>query len=177
MNQSGIYKISNAIDDRFYIGSAIDLKKRWAEHISTLRNGTHRNRHLQRFVDKYGDDNLEFEIVELCNEDVILAREQYYIDLMNPSFNLSPTAGSNKGIVFSKEVRKRMSLSKIGLKRKRLIPMSNEEKIKRSLAAKKAMTPERLERLRGLRKGRVNSEEHKAKLKAGYEKMMQEKRG
>ena len=59
-----IYKISNNVDDRIYIGSTINLNKRWNEHKRKLLNHKHHNIHLQRFVDKYGLDSLNFNVLK-----------------------------------------------------------------------------------------------------------------
>jgi predicted GIY-YIG superfamily endonuclease len=39
--QSGIYKIKNNIDGRFYIGQAKNLPDKWATHLSLLKHGEH----------------------------------------------------------------------------------------------------------------------------------------
>ena len=56
---SGIYKISNIINDKFYIGSATDISGRWRAHTNTLKTKKHHNILLQRTYDKYGLDNLK----------------------------------------------------------------------------------------------------------------------
>lgn len=44
---SGVYIITNLFDGKVYVGSSFDLTKRLYEHQRQLRNGTHRNKHLQ----------------------------------------------------------------------------------------------------------------------------------
>lgn len=80
MNSSGIYEIRNLVNNKVYIGSAYNFKKRWATHISTLKSGTHDNQHLQLSVQKYGLDNFQFSIIELCNKEELEVREQHHID-------------------------------------------------------------------------------------------------
>lgn len=75
----GIYCIENIIDNRKYIGLSRDIYRRWGEHKSELRRGTHANVYLQNAWNKYGEDNFEFNIVELCDPFVICDRERYYI--------------------------------------------------------------------------------------------------
>lgn len=87
-----IYKISNNIDDRVYIGSTINLNKRWNEHRKDLSNNRHQNIHLQRFANKYGLDSLKFDILELVDDNIILVREQYHIDNTKHLFNISTCA-------------------------------------------------------------------------------------
>jgi len=62
--QSGIYKITNKINKKHYVGSAYDLYKRYKEHRSALTSNRHHNNQLTRFVNKYGIDNLEFNLIK-----------------------------------------------------------------------------------------------------------------
>lgn len=75
----GIYCIENIINNRKYIGLSRDIYRRWVEHKSELRRGTHANVYLQNAWNKYGENNFEFNIVELCDPFVICDRERYYI--------------------------------------------------------------------------------------------------
>ena len=63
MNQ-GIYKITNTINDHFYIGSAVNLKRRRIRHFSELRNQKHNNKHLQAAWNKYGENAFTFTVLE-----------------------------------------------------------------------------------------------------------------
>jgi group I intron endonuclease len=65
--KSGIYRIVNTINDKYYIGSAYDLYKRFKDHKSALKSNRHHNKQLTRFVNKYGLDKLNFELLEECN--------------------------------------------------------------------------------------------------------------
>lgn len=67
MNQ-GIYKIINKHNDNFYIGSAVNLKRRKARHFSELRHNKHDNKHLQNAWNLYGESNFEFTVVELVED-------------------------------------------------------------------------------------------------------------
>ena len=94
---SGIYKIENIINGKFYIGSSKDIYKRWDEHEDSLENGEHCNRYLQRAWDKYGANNFKFSIIELCDENIRISREQYYLDKTkcyenNIGYNISKRA-------------------------------------------------------------------------------------
>ena len=50
---SGIYKITNIINNKFYIGSAVDLKEREYEHFRRLFKNNHCNILLQNSFNKY----------------------------------------------------------------------------------------------------------------------------
>ena len=87
-----VYKIINTLDSRTYIGSSINFNHREKEHLRDLNNGNHHNSHLQRFADKYGVDTLTITILEECEDDIILEREQYHIDNNENLFNIATDA-------------------------------------------------------------------------------------
>ncbi|KAH9865936.1 hypothetical protein IAQ61_008524 [Plenodomus lingam] len=61
---------------------------------------------------KNGYSNFKLEILEYCELDVILKREQYYIDLFNPEYNILKIAGSFRGFKHSNDTKMIMSLKK-----------------------------------------------------------------
>jgi group I intron endonuclease len=67
MAQNVIYKIRNLINDKFYVGSAMDTRSRFRQHRKLLRRGTHHCKHLQAAWNKYGEDRFCFEVVEQCS--------------------------------------------------------------------------------------------------------------
>lgn len=60
----GIYKIINVVNNKFYVGSAVNLSRRRARHFSELRNNRHKNGRLQNAWLKYGEQAFVFVIVE-----------------------------------------------------------------------------------------------------------------
>lgn len=64
----GIYKITNLINNRIYIGQSDRLNEREREHFYRLKNKTHHNEHLQKAFNKYGKDNFKFEIIEITDD-------------------------------------------------------------------------------------------------------------
>lgn len=80
----GVYKITNIINGKIYIGSSKDIDRRWREHTYSLEDNTHSNQKLQNAWNKYGRQNFKFEIIELCDERHQFEREQYYLDLYKP---------------------------------------------------------------------------------------------
>jgi len=111
---SGIYKIINKIDGKYYVGSSKDIVTpnigRWYMHKYELNKKTHTNDYLQNAWNKYGEDSFEFIIVEKCNPDQLLIVEQKYLDdtkkERNLSYNLSFIAGN---IEMTNDVRQKIS--------------------------------------------------------------------
>jgi group I intron endonuclease len=99
---TGIYCIE--IGEKVYIGSSQNIAKRWNEHRKALEDGTHYNLKLQRSWVKHGPG--EFAIVEVCEREELIEREQFWIDELRCvefGLNLSPTAGSPRGCKRSEE--------------------------------------------------------------------------
>lgn len=106
-----IYKITNLVNGDFYIGSTQNLIKRYYTHINHIRVKKNTCTLLIRAVNKYGEDNFRFEIIEECDNNILLEREQYYLDSLLPKYNISKVAGSNLGIKRSELVKKNKSES------------------------------------------------------------------
>jgi group I intron endonuclease len=77
---SGIYKIINKTNGKYYIGSSINIKRRWSNHKDMLKRNIHPNSHLQSSWKKYGKDNFEFLIVETISPNLLVEVEQKYLD-------------------------------------------------------------------------------------------------
>ncbi len=93
----GIYKITNIVNGKFYIGSTTRLSARKAEH--KYRRKTNKgNSAIKNAVAKYGEDNFIFTVLEVFEfgewatreykDEVLSSREQYYIDTLNPKYNI-----------------------------------------------------------------------------------------
>jgi group I intron endonuclease len=76
----GIYKIVNLLDNKVYIGSSISIEKREYKHFWMLNRGTHDNNHLQNSFNRDGKDNFKFTIVEECDVNKLIERENYFIN-------------------------------------------------------------------------------------------------
>jgi group I intron endonuclease len=114
MKLSGIYKIQSIIKpERIYIGSSVDINKRWCEHLKRLRLCKHENKKIQYHFDKYKESDLVFIILEPCLPKFLLIREQYYINVLKPYFNICKIAGSHLGCKRSDESRLNMSIAQI----------------------------------------------------------------
>lgn len=88
----GIYTITNIINDKYYVGSSLNVKNRLKVHKQQLIKNIHPNNHLQGAWNKYGEDNFKFEIVldlSSSTEEIIRAIEQEILDKeFNKTYNL-----------------------------------------------------------------------------------------
>ncbi len=101
----GIYKITNIINNKCYVGSAVNLKKRWSDHRCSLNKNIHKNSHLQNSYNKYNKENFIFEIIEIVeNKELLIEREQYYLNILKPEYNICQVAGNCLGIKRSAKV-------------------------------------------------------------------------
>lgn len=134
---SGIYKIQ--INNKFYIGSAVDLYQRMHAHLNNLKYKTHANNKLQRSFDKYGIDKFDFYILELVEKNKLIEREQFYIDTLKPELNICPVAQNSLGYKFTKEQSEYMSKIRKGIYPEHLRNKNNtpEARLKISNWAKK----------------------------------------
>lgn len=109
---TGIYEIRNIKNGRRYIGSAVNVSKRWREHLRQLEEGMHHSRFMQRCWNKNGGENFIFRVIKACTAGDLIAEEQRAIDSVRPEYNSVKTAGSMLGHIHSPETRKKMSESR-----------------------------------------------------------------
>jgi len=130
MGNIGIYKIYFIQKPAaIYIGSTIDFKLRKIRHRYQLKKNIHKNPYLQRSYNKYGKQNMVFELLEtIKNKKGLIEREQYYIDILKPKINILKVAGSALGYKHTYETKK--FLSKINKGKK----MSKEQNERNSIA-------------------------------------------
>lgn len=78
----GIYKIRNVENNKVYIGSSLNLDRRFTDHKYILRKNKHHSPILQRAWNKHGESNFEFSIIEYCSEEELISREQYWLNVL-----------------------------------------------------------------------------------------------
>ena len=111
-----IYKFTNKINGKVYIGKTNDVERRKIEHLS--KSKTDENNHFYNAIKKYGLDNFDLETVAECeDEDLAYTMESDYIAQYQSNDKLlgynSTTGGEGlRGI--TEETRKKMSEAKIG---------------------------------------------------------------
>lgn len=81
--KSGIYKITNIVNNKVYVGRSVNWLKRISVHKSELRKNKHSNPYLQKAWNKYGETNFICELVEQCSVDELKDKEIYWIDKLN----------------------------------------------------------------------------------------------
>lgn len=101
---TGIYKITNTINNKVYIGQSINIEKRFGEH---KRNAFNPKTHTYYYplycaIRKYHIDNFTFEVLEECSVEELTTREQYWIDRYNSldgnyGYNLVPATDPKRG--------------------------------------------------------------------------------
>ena len=114
---SGIYQIINTTNNKIYVGSSINIKQRFNDHKKLLRHNKHPNNHLQSSWLKYGESNFNFEIIEYVDNENLLIKEQFYIDLFlsyenKIGYNISKIAGNTFGTKRTEESKLKMSIAR-----------------------------------------------------------------
>ena len=99
----GIYKITNTINNKCYIGKSSNIEERWKYHKKRYNDIKEYNKPLYRAFRKYGINNFLFEIIELINNDykkLSDEREKYWIKYYNSygSTGYNGTEGGDGGI-------------------------------------------------------------------------------
>jgi group I intron endonuclease len=142
----GVYRLTNIANKKTYVGSARNLRTRFYVYYSASRLASS-NMIIYKAILKYGYSNFILEILEYCEPDNVVGREQYYLDLLKPEYNILSTAGSSFGYKHTKEALEKMSVGRSAYTGYKL---SAETRGKLAVAAT----------------GRVLSEETKAKISA-----------
>ena len=186
---SGIYKIKNIKNNKVYIGSSIDIINRWYDHKTRLNKKRHHSIKLQRAFNKYGKECFIYDIIEECESDYLIIKEQYYIDLFDSyknGYNSVPNAKNNLGMIHSDETKEKIRDASKGNKNmlnkkhtdetKNLISeklkgtiLSENTKLKMSETRKgKIMSEETKNKMSESKKGKIMSEETKNKIRLSH---------
>ena len=111
-----------------YVGSGLDLSKRVGDYykISELSRNL---RPIHAALLKYGYENFNLEILEYCRADELVAREQYYLDLIKPEYNILTNAYSLLGFKHSPENIAKFKLKKISQEHKDILSLTHLGKV------------------------------------------------
>ena len=110
-HKSGIYRISQNIDTKIYVGSADNFGGRFHRHTNRLKKDKHENRYLQNFYNKYSEATFTLELVELVEDlSLLLDREQFWLDETkcyerDKGFNICMKARSSLGVKRTEEFK------------------------------------------------------------------------
>jgi len=174
LDKSGVYTITNIVNDKKYVGSTImSFQKRFAHHLSMLRNNNHKNRYLQNSWNKYGEQNFKFEILDICEKEFCLSTEQYWLNILNSTnksigFNINPLATGPDKSPETIEKRRQSILENyrtgkmVSFFKKGFTPWNKGQK----------MSQEHCDKLKSSAKGRTMSIEAKENLIKNYRKDM-----
>ena len=116
--KSGVYRWTHNINGKTYVGSSVNLSNRfyyWFNSKAMVHNI--KISIIARAILKYGLSSFKLEVLEYCDKSHVLEREQYYINLLKPEYNILKIAGSKLGSKHSEETKEKISLSLIGNKR------------------------------------------------------------
>ena len=94
----GIYKITNKLNKKVYIGQSVNIEIRFKDHKSKQKRDREPDSHLYRAIEKYGLENFNFEILEECSVSDLNERESYYIKLLESNdkkFGYNKTRGGD----------------------------------------------------------------------------------
>lgn len=121
---TGIYGIHNKINGKWYVGQAVDIKKRNYNELWGLKNGKMHyngtNIHMDRAWQKYGESAFEWVVLEECSEDLLDEKEIFWIkqkDSYRNGYNLTLGGQGKKGCIPRKITREKMSNARKGKKR------------------------------------------------------------
>lgn len=150
----GIYKITNIINNKSYIGQSIDIERRFKEHKESNRT----SKYLRRAINKYGLNNFTFEILEECDEKDLSEKEKFWIKYYDsvPPKGYNLTKGGDGGNTFQYLSKEELQKTK-----ERISQVTTGEK---NGFYGKHHTEKTKEYLRKINKGKVMSEETKKKL-------------
>lgn len=101
-----IYKITNTINGKFYIGQTIqNVKERFYQHCATKCSKAVSNMAIHRAIKKYGKSNFTVEVIEEIDSANLNDRERYWIKYYNSYNNgYNSTKGGQDGIKLFKNL-------------------------------------------------------------------------
>ena len=92
----GIYKITNKINNKVYIGASKNIKYRWTKHKFDYKNKKVKKLLLHEDMYKYGIENFEFEIICECKKEELYDLEIKYIEKYNTYIYSENSNGYNR---------------------------------------------------------------------------------
>lgn len=115
--KSGIYMWTNKITGDIYIGQAVDLANRLKRYFNENYLEKNKSLLISRALMKYGHSSFSLTILEYCDKSELNEREQYYLDNLEPDYNILKDAASFLGYIFSEESKAKISKALKGINR------------------------------------------------------------
>ena len=124
----GIYKITNTVNGKVYIGQAQDIEERWKQH---NREFLKEDSVIYLAMRKYGIENFSFEVLEECKKEELNEKEIYYIEKFNSyihaensnGYNMTIGGGGIRGHKHTEETKRKMRETRKGTNKRESNPM------------------------------------------------------
>lgn len=116
--KTGIYRWNNLVTGKSYVGSAISLSNRFTIYYSlgALKSKINKGSSaIYSALLKYGYSNFSLDILEYCESNVLISREQHFIDLFKPEYNILKIAGSKLGFKHPETTKAQMRINNKGV--------------------------------------------------------------
>ena len=156
-NKVVVYRWVNNVNNKTYVGSSVDFTTRLYKYYS-LKHLMKNKTPIHNALVKYGYSNFSLEILEYSNIKDVIEREQDYLNILKPEYNILQNAGSSLGFKHSEK-----TLNFYRNERK----VSNETRKNLSLAATgRILSEEDKDKISNKRLGVKLSEETKSKISA-----------
>ena len=109
-NKSGIYRFVNKLNNKTYVGSGQDLAKRLGLYFKPSELLRFK-RPIHSALLRYGHENFRLEILEyVYNKEDLIKREQFFIDSLNPDYNILKVAYSLAGYTHTDKTKAYLKL-------------------------------------------------------------------
>jgi len=138
--KSGIYMLTNNLTGKIYIGQSIDISNRFKNYFNPSYLKRSRSILISRALIKYEYLNFSLTILEYCDKSNLLVREQYYLDKLNPQYNILKIAGSYLNSKHTEDTKAKISKSLKGVYIKEKSPLFGSlhtEETKKLISLKK----------------------------------------
>ena len=86
-NISGVYQILNNQDECLYVGQTVQFNGRKNLHKTFAKNPSADKQHPSLYKNLNKEGNITIKLVEECPKEVLLEREQYWINKLKPKYN------------------------------------------------------------------------------------------
>lgn len=111
----GIYCFHNKVNNKRYIGQSVNIERRYRDHLNRCYNNSCEYSYLHKAINKYGIENFDFSILEICSNIELNIKEQYWISYYNSvrpyGYNLT-YGGDSPGESFIKYTPEQINLVK-----------------------------------------------------------------